>query len=193
VTPAEMAEVLAACSAYDSRTVGIVDVAAWHKAIGHLDKADALEAVAQHYATSRDRIMPADVNEECRRIRNERASSQPHEIRSIPSRFELEEIRDPRARAGIAACIAAIRIPQDELGDDPHSVALARARRERTTPAPAAPRRKTDGKAIDLAKIPGPAWANTEVRERESVAALHDIGRPCGRPACPNPSCRRRE
>jgi len=74
---------------------------------------------------------------------------------------------------------------------DPHAIAVNRSRRERTTPLPVFITRKGEGKPIDLAKIPGPEWSKTEVRERESVAYLHSIDRPCGRPACTKPACRR--
>lgn len=193
MTPAEMTEVLAACSAYDSRTVGIVDVAAWHKAIGHLDQADALDAVAHHYGTSRDRIMPADINDGCKRIRNERASKRHSEVLAIPSKFELDDIRDDRLRRGVRNVIESIvrKMPSAGGPEDPHAIALVRARRERTQPMPLIVKRKGDGKPIDLSKIPGPEWSKPEVRERASIAALHEVDRPCGRPACPKPACRR--
>lgn len=192
MTPADMADVLGACAAYDGRTIGISDVAAWHKSIGHLDKADAIEAVARYYGAERDRIMPADVARYAREVRNERASRNPHEIRDQPSRFELDEIRDTRVRNGVAQIAAVLtRAMPDTAPGDAHSRALVRARRERTTPMPLIVKRKGDGKPFDLSKVPGPAWTDPETRERESVAALHDLDRPCGRAACPRPACRR--
>lgn len=186
MTPADMAEVLDVCSAYDARKIGVVDVAAWHKSIGHLDKADAIEAVARHYATSRERIMPADVANGVIEIRQERAKAQHHEIRELPSRFELDDIRDERLRRGLALVAATLSPPGEPT--DRHDIALVRARRERTRPMPMFI--KKTGKPIDLAKIPGPEWDKTEIRERVSVDYLHEIGRPCGRALCTRDKCK---
>lgn len=58
---AEAADVLAMAAAFDSRTVGKADILAWHAVIGHLDAAEARDAVVAHYTDTRDRIMPVDV------------------------------------------------------------------------------------------------------------------------------------
>jgi hypothetical protein len=104
VTPAETARLLAAAAAYDRRTVGDMDVVAWHKAIGHLDAADSLEAVARHYATSREWIMPADVSAGVQAIRNERAATRHSEALALPSRFEADSDRDLRLQRGLVRC-----------------------------------------------------------------------------------------
>jgi hypothetical protein len=59
--PAETARVLASAAAYDQRTVGTADVAAWHAALSGVDFDDARSAVVQHYQHHRERIMPADI------------------------------------------------------------------------------------------------------------------------------------
>lgn len=61
MTPAETAKVLAKASAYDQRTVGEMDVHAWHEVLHDLHLGDALEAVGRHYAEHTERIMPAHV------------------------------------------------------------------------------------------------------------------------------------
>lgn len=104
MTPADIARLLAACAAYDRRTVGEMDIIAWHKAIGALDYADSLEAVARHYANSRDWIMPADVAAGVRAIRNDRAGQIHSEALALPSKFEDDALRDLRLARGIAHC-----------------------------------------------------------------------------------------
>lgn len=52
---------LALVQAFDRRTVGEVDVRAWHSVLGDLDVADVLEAVRRHYADSSDWMMPVHV------------------------------------------------------------------------------------------------------------------------------------
>lgn len=61
MTPSETAAVLAKCAAYDARTIGEADVAAWHEIIGHLHVTPCLEAVAIHYREHATRAMPADI------------------------------------------------------------------------------------------------------------------------------------
>lgn len=61
MTPSETATVLAKCAAYDARTIGEADVAAWHEIIGHLHVTHCLEAVAIHYREHTTRAMPADI------------------------------------------------------------------------------------------------------------------------------------
>lgn len=54
-------DVLTKIAAFDRRTLGDADVAAWHDVIGDLEREDAMEAVRRHYLSSREWIMPADV------------------------------------------------------------------------------------------------------------------------------------
>ncbi len=58
---AEAAAVLAKAAAFDRRTVGEADILAWHEVLADIEFADALVAVAKHYAENTDRIMPAHV------------------------------------------------------------------------------------------------------------------------------------
>jgi len=73
VTPAQTARVLAAAAAFDQRTVGHSDVAAWHSALGELDFEDARDAVTRHYRKSTERVMPMHVLELAAEIRSHRA------------------------------------------------------------------------------------------------------------------------
>ncbi len=73
MTPAETARVLAAAAAFDQRTVGTADVAAWHAALSELDYADARDAITRHYRTTTDRVMPVHVLHFAEEIRSERA------------------------------------------------------------------------------------------------------------------------
>lgn len=140
MTPHETARVLAKCSAFDQRTVGGADVAAWHEVIGKLDFADALEAVTRHYAETNHRAMPADIKRIGRMIRDERSRS-PHEIRALPSPFESDEERDARLKRGLALCkdvlkpvidrLNAQRAAEERVVDPVRERALERARRER--------------------------------------------------------------
>jgi hypothetical protein len=75
MTRAEIAELLSMCAAFDRRTVGRADVAAWQQVLGDLDAADARQAVAEYYADHRDWIMPADIRQRVRAIRTARITA----------------------------------------------------------------------------------------------------------------------
>ena len=77
MTPAETAKVLVKASAYDLRTVGQVDVIAWHEALSDIDFADALDAVTQHFRDSTERLMPAHVRRLAIAARQHRAGALP--------------------------------------------------------------------------------------------------------------------
>lgn len=61
MNPGDVSRVLAKAAAYDQRTVGEADVLAWHEVLSDIEFADALVAVAKHYAENTERIMPAHV------------------------------------------------------------------------------------------------------------------------------------
>lgn len=184
MTPDETALVLTKCAAIDQRTIGRADVLGWHEIVGTLPLADALEAVKRWYATHRDRIMPVDVLEIARQIRNDRAASQAHPIRELPSRFEADQVRDDRVRQGVVELAARLSIPA-EVDDSPHGRALARARRERgrrPVPAGQSIRKRASGEV----KTAPPPWADRAVAEQTAANALHEAGRDCGKSACPS-------
>jgi len=118
VTPAEVARVLAKASAFDQRTIGETDVAAWHEILGRLDYADALGAVTRHYTETRERIMPADVIRHARSIREDRrgkgVAGRPEAL-ALPSRYETDEERNVRIAAGVTRCRDALQPVMDML------------------------------------------------------------------------------
>lgn len=79
MTPAEAAELLTMCSAYDNRRVDEAGALAWQDALSDLPAADCQRAVRDHYRESSDRVMPADVRRRVRRIRADRIDATPTE------------------------------------------------------------------------------------------------------------------
>jgi hypothetical protein len=112
VTPADTARLLAKVQAYDGRTVGQTDVAAWYEALGDVDLAEALDAVAGHFRASTDWLMPAHIRSQVRLIRAERRRLDRSAVLALPSRFETDAERAERISTGVAMCRAAIT-PED--------------------------------------------------------------------------------
>lgn len=71
----ETAQALALAQAYDRRTVGEMDVRAWHALLADAPAADVMEAVRRHYAEQTDWIMPAHIRRMVRDIARERETS----------------------------------------------------------------------------------------------------------------------
>ncbi|NUP19241.1 MAG: hypothetical protein HOZ81_24745 [Streptomyces sp.] len=61
MTPAETAELLGLCAAFDRRTIGKTDVLAWQTVLADIDPDAAKQAVTAHYAAETRWIMPADI------------------------------------------------------------------------------------------------------------------------------------
>jgi hypothetical protein len=59
----ETRELLKLITAYDLRTTGPADIAAWFAAVGDLDLDDCQSAVVLHYRDMEDRIMPKHIRE----------------------------------------------------------------------------------------------------------------------------------
>lgn len=72
MTPSETAELLTLMAAYDRRTIGAADVAAWHREVATLPLGDCQDAVVAHYGSSREWVMPADVLNGVRALRADR-------------------------------------------------------------------------------------------------------------------------
>lgn len=85
MSPAEIIDLLSLAAAYDQRTVGQGDVAAWHQALYKLDLDEAQAAVVAHYQGNRERIMPADVWNRCRPPSSRLPSAVPLPARSEPA------------------------------------------------------------------------------------------------------------
>ena len=119
MTPEETVDLLTVAAAFDQRTVGEGDAMAWYSVVGDLPFADARQAVLSYYAVTRERIMPADVRTEVRRMRNERIK----EAGGVPAP-PAELLDDPEAyRAALRAAATALAD-----GRDPHEAMKAIAR-----------------------------------------------------------------
>jgi hypothetical protein len=98
----QVAQALGLAQAYDNRTVGEVNVRAWHAILGDLGAADVMEAIRRHYAEKDEWIMPAH-------------------IRRAVERIELEQARAARkwapGQAGVAPEDALPEIEGPELSD----------------------------------------------------------------------------
>lgn len=129
LTPGDTARVLAKIAAFDQRTVGAADIAAWHEVIGHLDIGDCLNAVALHYREQSTRAMPADVRRLALAIRDTRQAAERQNERRLAIGPSTRD-RSPEVAALVQEVIAALPTP------DAHTRALARARRERGRESP---------------------------------------------------------
>lgn len=68
--------ILMKCSAYDNRKPDPATIAAWAEALDpDITLDDGLRIVRDHYAESRDWIMPADINRRSRDIRRQRVAN----------------------------------------------------------------------------------------------------------------------
>lgn len=82
ITKGDAARILAKCAAYDQRTIGDADVAAWHEALNlaepAITAADALLAVAQWHADNTDerRIRIAHIIRGAQHIAHRRAGAE---------------------------------------------------------------------------------------------------------------------
>lgn len=115
MSPGDAARVLAYCMMFDGREMpkdpemAKEFVMAWYSVIGDLDLPDALEAVRRHYMISSKWAMPVNVRDGAAQIRRERrAALPPHEIRSLPSRFEKDVDKAARVQRGIGPARSAL-------------------------------------------------------------------------------------
>jgi hypothetical protein len=104
MTPDEVANVLAKCAAYDQRTVGRMDIAAWAEALADVELVDALPAVTGHYRSTTRRAMPADIRERAAEHRDmrRRAENRTPLASLPPGVHETDAERDARIAAGVA-------------------------------------------------------------------------------------------
>jgi hypothetical protein len=91
--------VLALASGYDNRKLDETVAVAWHAIIGDLDFTDCCHVVRDHYARSRDWLMPADIRDGVRRLRNDRLARTPDPVPAIdpdrPREF-IHAVRETR-------------------------------------------------------------------------------------------------
>jgi hypothetical protein len=76
ITKSQTAELLGVMAAFDRRTIGQADVEAWHLVIHDLNQDDCLTAIRDHYAESRDWLMPADIRTRALTAARHRAGQQ---------------------------------------------------------------------------------------------------------------------
>ncbi len=126
MTPQETALLLAKAVAYDSRTVGRADIAAWQEALGDLDFHDAMAAVVLHFQDSTDRLMPAHIRRCVKTMREER-------LRGV-------DILDLGSEDDVETYIATVRRRRDDIaagrltpGDAFREIETNYRRREITT------------------------------------------------------------
>ena len=117
---------LAVASSFDKRTVGPTDVESWAVALGDARAVDCRDAIVAHYQSSREFLMPVDVIEGARRIRNNRLAGiekpiPPRELADLAeasmawTRTFEHAICDGANRAdAIAGANVAFRITDDE-------------------------------------------------------------------------------
>lgn len=91
MTLGETIDLLTAAAAFDRRTVGEADAAAWHAAVGDLRFEDCQQAVIAHYRETSDWLMPAHVRQRVLEIRHRRLQ----DTETPPPPAEL--IDNPRA------------------------------------------------------------------------------------------------
>lgn len=113
MTPAQTAELLGMCAAFDRRTVGRADVTAWHLVLQDVDYTDAQQAVADHYRDNHDWIMPSDVRAGVRRIRDARIEAAHVVYDGNPIETGADSSRSLRGLVGDAA---SGRLPARSIG-----------------------------------------------------------------------------
>lgn len=155
MTPDETARVLAKCAAYDQRTVGRTDIAAWTEVLFDVELVDALPAVAAHYRVSTKRVMPADIRERSAEYRDQRRRTERRTplAQLPPGKHDDDPDRDARIAAGVARARAVL--PPEPVGDAIHRRAVARARQERGRPDPLKRRRGDKAKQKPSDDEPG--------------------------------------
>lgn len=68
----ETTQALALAQAFDNRTVGEVNIRAWHAVLADADAADVMAAIREHYAEHTEWIMPAHIRTAVRDMVNQR-------------------------------------------------------------------------------------------------------------------------
>lgn len=93
MTTAEIVKLLILVTTYDQRTTGDSDTEAWYAAVGDLEYEDARQGVIAWYRTQSERIMPAHVRAEVRRIRMDKIGrtplpAPPSELTDEPGKYK---------------------------------------------------------------------------------------------------------
>lgn len=135
----ETRDVLKKLAAFDQRTIGAGDIAAWHEVIGYLEVRDCLAAVAVHYRDQSTRAMPADIRKLATVERDRREARE----RQAAGRLALETAPTTRDRsADVAALVSSVAAALPAM--DIHERARKRARAQRGRPVPPPPVRRRE-------------------------------------------------
>ncbi|MFI8294469.1 hypothetical protein ACIGCZ_00830 [Streptomyces nigra] len=167
MTPAETAELLGLCAAFDRRTIGKTDVLAWQTVLADVTAEAAKQAVTAHYATETRWIMPADIRQAVLRQRADTAADYqgPGLTAEIPD-------ADPD---DVPAYLAAVKAQRTRAADGlkPRPLAALLAGAVRQLPAGSGPALEEDLSAV---RRPGPLGI-------ACPTCRAAIGRPCKTPA----------
>ncbi|MEU0427888.1 hypothetical protein ABZ235_30640 [Streptomyces canus] len=167
MTPAETAELLGLCAAFDRRTIGKADVLAWQTVLADIDAAAAKAAVTAHYSAETRWIMPADIRQAVLRQRAQAAADYqgPGLTTEIPD-------ADPD---DVAAYLAALRTQRTRAADGlkPRPVAELVATVRLQLSAADSPALEED---LSVVRRPGPVGV-------ACPTCRAAIGRPCKTPS----------
>lgn len=153
MTPGDAARVLAKAAAFDQRTVGDADIAAWAEALDDIDLGDALAAVTRHYSTSTDRLMPVHVIRIAADLVRARRRAERESREAAAAVAAIEASANTRDRsADVEALIAQVRVNLPDTGREairPREVAWERERRNRERAAKPEPNPLYDPSALE--------------------------------------------
>ncbi|MDG4796198.1 hypothetical protein [Micromonospora sp. WMMD1082] len=188
MTPPQVAAILALAAARDRRTVGEVDVRAWHEDIGDLDFDDARNAVSRHFRESTEYLMPVHVRRiatELRRQRRELEAEQ--ERRKAIEAYAATAGPLTDRSAEIQEFVGKVRtgLPEgDREALMPRTVAWEREHRHHQRQAGAEPNPDYDASMGPVpewcaSKAPpaGAWWEDPAARERHAQTLLAEAGR----------------
>lgn len=107
LNPDEVATLLGIAASFDNRKANEEAVVAWRVALAGISFTDARDAIAAHYAESREWIMPADIRARVRRVRAKRIDEHPPLIPppGLDDGQERAWIAAARSRVGDGAVI----------------------------------------------------------------------------------------
>ena len=100
----QTAQLLALIATVDNRQVDRATIAAWHDLVGHLDYAEACEAVREHRRNSTEYLVPAHVVRGVRVARAARLTAVPDPLPDVdPDDVRAFQVARRRLRLAIAS------------------------------------------------------------------------------------------
>ncbi|MGO9079298.1 MAG: hypothetical protein ACLQDY_09690 [Streptosporangiaceae bacterium] len=128
----EIGDLLAFAALYDNRKAADPDIMAWLRAIGDLPYADSEAAVAAHYGTTTERLMPGHVRTRVKAMRAERLARTPlppppPEVADQPGRYQRIILANVERIADGMSVQRAIGAGKPLEGDPPAEWQQARA------------------------------------------------------------------